>query len=110
MLGYSNRDYGNRIGFWRMLEPLDKHGIRCTISLNVAVLEHFPEIAQAMVERDYDFMSHGIYNTRYLVRQSEEEGAGVLPGHDGDGQAAHRQDDEGDAGACDQRDGSTRRT
>ena len=71
--GYSNRDYGNRIGFWRMLEPLDRHKITCTVSLNVAVLEHFPEVAQAMVERDYAFMSHGIYNTRYLVRQSEEE-------------------------------------
>jgi peptidoglycan/xylan/chitin deacetylase (PgdA/CDA1 family) len=43
------------------------------VSLNLAVLEHFPEIAEAMVERDYDFMSHGIYNTRYLNTLSEEE-------------------------------------
>ena len=26
---YSYRDYGNRIGFWRMVEVLDKHNIRC---------------------------------------------------------------------------------
>ena len=70
---FSYRDYGNRVGFWRMLEPLDKHGIRCCISLNMAVLEHFPEIAEAMVERDYDYMSHGIYNTRYLYTYSEDE-------------------------------------
>ena len=70
---YTYRDYGNRVGFWRMLEPLDKHGIRCCISLNLAVLEHFPEIAEAMVERDYDFMSHGIYNTRYLYTCTEDE-------------------------------------
>ena len=67
------RDYGNRVGFWRMLEPLDKHGIRCCVSLNLAVLEHFPEIAEAMVERDYDFMSHGIYNTRYLYTHTEDQ-------------------------------------
>ena len=70
---YSYRDYGNRIGFWRMLEPLDRHNIRCCVSLNMAVLEHFPEIGQAMVERDWDFMSHGIYNTRYLNNYTEEQ-------------------------------------
>ena len=69
---YSYCDYGNRVGFWRMLEPLDKHNIRCTVSLNLAVLEHYPEVAEAMVKRDWDFMSHGIYNTRYLNTYSED--------------------------------------
>ena len=70
---YSYRDYGNRVGFWRMLEPLDKYDIKCCVSLNMAVLEHFPEIAEAMVQRDWDFMSHGIYNTRFLNTFSEEQ-------------------------------------
>ncbi len=70
---YGYRDYGNRVGFWRMLEVLDKHNIKCGVSLNLAVLEHFPEIAEAMVQRDWDFMSHGIYNTRYLYPYSEEQ-------------------------------------
>jgi allantoinase len=63
---YSYRDYGNRVGFWRMLEVLDQYRIKCCVSLNLAVLEHYPEVGKAMVERDWDFMSHGIYNTRYL--------------------------------------------
>ena len=70
---YSHRDYGNRVGFWRMLEVLDKHGIKCGVSLNMAVLEHYPEIAEAMVERNWDFMSHGIYNTRYIETYTEEQ-------------------------------------
>ena len=70
---FSYRDYGNRVGFWRMLEVLDKHNIRCCVSLNMAVLEHYPEIGEAMVERNWDFMSHGIYNTRYLNTLTEEE-------------------------------------
>ena len=70
---YSYRDYGNRVGFWRMTDVLDKHNIRCCVSLNLAVLEHYPEIAEAMIERNYDFMSHGIYNTRYLNALTEEE-------------------------------------
>ncbi len=70
---YSYRDYGNRIGFWRMVEVLDEYHIKCCVSLNMAVLEHYPEIAEAMVKRDWDFMSHGIYNTIYLYTYSEEQ-------------------------------------
>lgn len=71
--GYSQRDYGNRAGFWRMLEVLDKHRTPCTVSLNLAVFEHFPEVGAAMLERGWEVMSHGIYNTRYLNGMSEEE-------------------------------------
>ena len=70
---YSYRDYGNRAGFWRMTEVLDAYGIKCCVSLNLAVLEHYPEIGAVMVQRDCDFMSHGIYNTRYLNTYTEEQ-------------------------------------
>jgi peptidoglycan/xylan/chitin deacetylase (PgdA/CDA1 family) len=70
---YAYRDYGNRVGFWRMVEVLDEYHIKCCVSLNMAVLEHYPEIAEAMVKRDWDFMSHGIYNTIYLYTYSEEQ-------------------------------------
>ena len=70
---YSYRDYGNRVGFWRMLEVLDRYKIKCSVSLNLAVLEHYPEIAEAMVQRDWCFVSHGIYNTRFLYTYSEEQ-------------------------------------
>ena len=70
---FSHRDYGNRVGFWRMLEVLDKYGIKCGVSLNMAVLEHYPQIAEAMVKRNWDFMSHGIYNTRYIETYTEAQ-------------------------------------
>ncbi|MCC6433482.1 MAG: polysaccharide deacetylase family protein [Acidimicrobiales bacterium] len=71
--GYGYRDYGNRAGFWRMVEAFDRFEIRSTVSLNLAVFEHYPEIGAAMLERDWEVMSHGIYNTRYLHALSEEE-------------------------------------
>ena len=70
---YSLRDYGNRVCFWRMTDVLDKYNVKCTVSLNEAVLEHLPEIRDAMVERDWDYMSHGIYNTRFIVAYDEEQ-------------------------------------
>ena len=73
MSRYAQTDYGNRVAFWRMLEVMDHHAIRCTVSLNEAVLEHFPDIRDAMVARDWDYMSHGIYNTRFLNKLSIAE-------------------------------------
>lgn len=75
---YSIRDYGNRCGFWRMVEVLDRFGIRASISLNVALLDHLPEIGRAIVERGYELFSHGVYNTRYLYGLSEEQEAGII--------------------------------
>jgi peptidoglycan/xylan/chitin deacetylase (PgdA/CDA1 family) len=63
VLGYSRADYGNRIGFWRMLEVLDRYGFPCTASLNLAVYEHFPEIMAACEARGWEVLCHGIYNT-----------------------------------------------
>lgn len=71
--GYGQREYGNRVGLWRMIEVLDAHEIRCTVSLNLAVLDHFPEITKAIVDRNWAVMSHGIYNTQYLYDLSVEE-------------------------------------
>ena len=73
VMHYSARDYGNRVGFWRMLEVFDHYQVPATMSLNVAVLEHFPEIRDAMTKRNWDFMCHGIYNTRYLFGMTMDE-------------------------------------
>jgi len=58
------RDYGSRVGFWRMLKVMDSYRIRCTVNINLAVLDHFPEERDAMVERNWDFCGHGMYNNR----------------------------------------------
>ncbi len=68
---YSYHDYGNRVGFWRMLAVLDRHEVPATVSLNTAVLAHYPEIRDAIVARGWEFMSHGLYNTRYLTGLDE---------------------------------------
>ena len=64
--GYGYRDYGNRVGFWRMADVLDRYGVVATASANLAVFDHYPEVGAAMVERGWEIMSHGVYNTRYI--------------------------------------------
>ncbi len=70
---YGFRDYGNRVGIWRMTELLDQYPVRPTASLNLALLDHFPEIAQLIRDRQWAVMSHGIYNTRFLYGMDEAQ-------------------------------------
>lgn len=70
---YSYRDYGNRVGFWRMFEAMHKLGIRGSVSLNVAMCQHCPEIIEACSQAGWEFYSHGTYNTRYVLGMSEAQ-------------------------------------
>jgi allantoinase len=72
VLGYGSRDYGNRVGVWRLFDLLDRHGLRGTTSCNLAAFEHYPDILEACLARDWDFMCHGIYNTRYHFGMPED--------------------------------------
>lgn len=78
VLGYGIRDYGNRVGLWRLFELLDHHGIRGTASLNLAVFDHFPEILEACEKRRWDYMGHGVYNTRYLYGLPEDQERAII--------------------------------
>jgi allantoinase len=71
--GYSAREYGNRVGLWRLLSVLDNHRVPVTASLNVGLLEYLPAVRDAIVERDWAVMSHGVFNTRNIYGASEED-------------------------------------
>jgi len=71
--GYSIRDYGNRVGHSRQMRLLEKYGVRGSISLSTALCDHHPEIIELCAERDWEFFSHGVYNTRYTYGLSESQ-------------------------------------
>jgi len=73
ILGYGTRDYGNRVGHMRLMEVLDKYGVRGSISLSTALCDHHPEIIELCKERNWEFFSHGIYNTRYTYGMDEAQ-------------------------------------
>lgn len=75
---YSERDYGNRVAHWRMMEVLDRHSVKGSISLSVAMCEHHPEIVREAVDRGWELFSHGVYNTRYTYHLSEAQERAVI--------------------------------
>jgi peptidoglycan/xylan/chitin deacetylase (PgdA/CDA1 family) len=73
VIGYGLRDYGNRVGIWRMFDLFDSLDIRATVSLSMANWVHYPEIFKAMEERRWSILCHGMYNTRYHWDMPEGE-------------------------------------
>lgn len=73
VLGYATRDYGNRVGHQRMMRVMDRFGLRGSVSLSTATLVHHPEVIALAAERDWEFFSHGIYNTRYSYGMDEAQ-------------------------------------
>jgi allantoinase len=49
-----------RVGFWRLLEALQKRKIRATTAINASVCRVYPRVAQAMLEAGWEFMGHGV--------------------------------------------------
>ena len=52
-------EYGNRVGFWRMLEVFDRFNIRAALAINGGAIEAYEPIARAALERSWEFIGHG---------------------------------------------------
>jgi allantoinase len=61
-LNYGWRDYGNRVGLWRMMELMDSIGMRGTVCLNSDVIREYPRVLEEGMKRDWAWIGHGINN------------------------------------------------
>lgn len=69
---HSHREYGNRIGIFRLMEVLDRYGIRATVAANAAVCDRYPFLVQECVRRGWEVMAHGTHATRMLTSRTTE--------------------------------------
>jgi peptidoglycan/xylan/chitin deacetylase (PgdA/CDA1 family) len=65
------RDYGLRVGIWRIMGMFDKYGIRGTVALNAEVCEHYPEVVEEGVKRGWEYMGHGLTNSESMYGLEE---------------------------------------
>ena len=63
---WAARDYGNRIGVFRLMKVLDRYGVRGTAALNSDLCARHPEIVEECKARKWEFMGHNESNTRRL--------------------------------------------
>ena len=77
-LNYGWRDYGARVAIWRLIESLDRHGVRASVLLNSEVGERYPQIIEAGLSRDWAWLAHGQTNSTLHTDLSADEERGVL--------------------------------
>ena len=73
VLNYSWRDYGVRVGIWRMMEVMEKYGVKGTVALNSDVCERYPRIIEEGKKLDWEWMGHGTNNSTLINSQIEPE-------------------------------------
>jgi peptidoglycan/xylan/chitin deacetylase (PgdA/CDA1 family) len=78
-LTYTQREYGARVGIFRILDVLDRFGVTPSVALGSAAAQRYPELVDELLRRDACFMAHGVYVTRRITgRMTEVEERGLI--------------------------------
>ncbi len=76
VLNFAWRDYGNRVGAWRLLALLEETGFPATVLLNSAMYDYAPDLVAAHRARRDEIAGHGRTNSeRQSVLPEAEERA-----------------------------------
>ncbi|HVL54998.1 MAG TPA: polysaccharide deacetylase family protein [Burkholderiaceae bacterium] len=70
---WSLRDYGNRVGVWRLMKTLTRYGIRASAALNSAVCDQHPEIIDEACRLGWELMGHGQTNALRINEMAPED-------------------------------------
>jgi hypothetical protein len=73
VVNYSWRDYGNRVGFWRLMELFDEFAVPVSMLMNTEVFAHCPQIVAAIRKRGDEFVGHGRTNAERQGTMPEDE-------------------------------------
>jgi peptidoglycan/xylan/chitin deacetylase (PgdA/CDA1 family) len=64
-------EYGNRVGFWRLLSVIDEARIPAALAINGCAIAAYEPVARAARERGWEFMGHGF--TQKSMQKVENE-------------------------------------
>lgn len=73
ILNHGWRDYGNRVGLWRIMRAMDRYGMRGTVNLNSDVCREFPLIIEEGNRRNWEWGVQGDNNTSVPANMAPEE-------------------------------------
>lgn len=66
------RDYGNRVGAFRLIDRLGSFGIRPTVLLNTDVYDNAPDLMRFARERGAEIVGHGLANSDTLAGKERD--------------------------------------
>jgi peptidoglycan/xylan/chitin deacetylase (PgdA/CDA1 family) len=73
VLNYAWRDYGNRVGVWRLIDLFDSSKLPVAVLANTALYDHCPEVMAAFRARGDETVAHGRTNSQRQGVMSEAE-------------------------------------
>jgi peptidoglycan/xylan/chitin deacetylase (PgdA/CDA1 family) len=78
---HSWREYGNRVGIFRILSLLDRLELPFTVALNASACRTYPALLDELLRRAPDIAAHGTHATRMLTsRMDADEERAVISG------------------------------
>jgi peptidoglycan/xylan/chitin deacetylase (PgdA/CDA1 family) len=72
-MNYGWRDYGVRVGIWRMIELLDALEIPASVLVNSDVCRFYPQIVEAVNARGWAWIAHGQNNSTLQAGMEEAQ-------------------------------------
>ena len=75
LVNTSWRDYGNRVGAFRLFDRSATFGIRPAVLLNTAIYDHAAAVIDAARETNAEFVAHGLSNSHSLAGMTPREEA-----------------------------------
>lgn len=78
VLNYAWRDYGNRVGVWRLLELFHDLKLPIALLVNSTLYDYCPEVIQAFRERHDEVVAHGRTNAERQSTLAEDEEAALI--------------------------------
>lgn len=76
---YTSRDYGNRVGIYRLLDALDKTGAKASIAANSAIAERYPVLIRDIVSAGHEIIAHATdMNATIATGMPEDEERAII--------------------------------
>ena len=69
----SHREYGHRVGIFRVLDVLEGYGIRATIAMDALTAENYPYLVRHCLSRGCEIIGHGISVSQMITGNMSEQ-------------------------------------
>ncbi len=70
---YTARDYGNRVGVYRLLDAFARHGIRASFATNAAIAMRYPRLIADIVSAGHEIIAHATDMNAAIASGMEED-------------------------------------
>jgi allantoinase len=78
ILNYAWRDYGNRVGAWRMLAEFERLQLPVAVLVNSEIYDYCPELMEAFRKRGDEVVGHGRTNSERQSTLSQKHEAHLI--------------------------------